>query len=288
MLAENSVAHCGWKVDTCFSRVMRATSRCAIPAILFMVIYALPGLAQPKKALTLDDISDLIKNGVRPNRIVQLVEEHGVGFELDNRALQRLKQDGANETVLSAVKRMSARYTEANQQIRRQQEEARRKREEETKPKGAEQKRQQAKVTQEAARKVDETKRRAQEEAKQKSQRVNLLSREEVGRVASLQNVASTEEGEVSGELVNHSKQTLREVRLQILYSWRWKNEHRPGPDDPGRATYYVLDKEIPPGQTVRFNYKPSPPLPAREDGQFDISVKVAGFAQVFPGAAAR
>jgi hypothetical protein len=115
-----------------------------------------------------------------------------------------------------------------------------------------------------------------------------LLSREDVGRVASLRNVMTTEEGEVSGELVNHSKQTLREVRLQILYSWRWENEHRPGRDDPGRATYYVLDKEIPAGQTVRFNYKPSPPLPAREDGQFDISVKVAGFAQVFPGGAAR
>jgi hypothetical protein len=86
--------------------------------------------------------------------------------------------------------------------------------------------------------------------------------------------------------VVNHSKQTLREVRLQTLYSWRWKNENRPGKDDPGRATYYLLDKEIPPGQTVRFGYKPSAPLAARDDGEFDISVKVAGFAQVFPGVA--
>jgi hypothetical protein len=268
---------------------MRATRRCAILAIFFMVVYALPGLAQPKKGLTLDDISDLIRNGVRPNRIAQLVEERGVAFELDDRALRRLKQDGANDAVLAAVKKMSATYVEGSQQIRRQQEdEARRKREEEAKRRADEQKRQQAKGTQEAARKVDETRRRAQEEAKQKSQRVNLLSREEVGRVASLQNVASTDEGEVSGELVNHSKQTLREVRLQILYSWRWKNEHRPGRDDPGRATYYVLDKEIPPGQTVRFNYRPSPPLPVRDDGEFDISVKVAGFAQVFPAGAAK
>jgi hypothetical protein len=265
MLAEDSVVHWGWKVDACFSPVIRAACRFTIFATCFMVFYALPGLAQLKKGLTLNEISDLIKNGVTPNRIVQLVEERGVGFELDDRALQRLKQDGANDSVLSAVKKMSARYTEASQQIRRQ-------------PKG----------TQEAGRKVEETKRRTQEEAKQKSQRVNLLSREEVGRVASLQNVASTEEGEVSGDLVNHSKQTLREVRLQILYSWRWKNEHRPGKDDPGGATYYVLDKEIPPGQTVRFNYKPTPPLPARDDGEFDISVKVAGFAQVFPPSAAR
>ena len=101
-------------------------------------------------------------------------------------------------------------------------------------------------------------------------------------------NVTSTEQGEVSGELVNYTKQTLREVRLQILYSWRWKDEHHPGRDDPGRAAYHLLDQEIPPGQTVRFNYKPSPPLVAREDGQFDISVKVVGFAQVFPGTAQR
>ena len=103
-------------------------------AIFFMVVYTLPGLAQPRNALTLNDISDLIKNGVRPNRIAQIVEERGVGFELDDRALRRLNQDGANETVLAAVKKMSARYTEERQQARRQQEEeARRKREKEAK-----------------------------------------------------------------------------------------------------------------------------------------------------------
>ena len=99
-----------------------------------MVISALPGFTQSGKVLTLNEISDLIKNGVSPNRIAQLVEEHGVGFELDDRAMRRLKQDGANDTVLSAVKKMSARYAEERQQIKRQQEEeAKRKREEEAK-----------------------------------------------------------------------------------------------------------------------------------------------------------
>jgi hypothetical protein len=268
MLTENSVADCGWKIDSCFSRDIRAMSRCAILAIFFIVVYALPGLAQ--KALTLNDISDLIKNGVRPSRIAQLVEDHGVGFELDDRALQRLKQDGANDAVLSAVKKMSARYVEDKRSHGLQEARGPRK----------------AKPVTELAQ------RRAQEvptlKARQGAGGATLLTREEVGRVASLQNVASTEEGEVSGELVNHSKQTLREIRLQILYSWRWKNENHPGRDDPGRATYYVLDKEIPPGQTVQFNYKPSPPLASRDDGEFDISVKVAGFAQVVPPGAAR
>jgi hypothetical protein len=240
--------------------------RRVILAIFFMVVYALPGLAQPRNALTLNDISDLIKNGVRPNRIAQLVEEHGVGFELDDRAARRLKQDGANETVLSAVKKMSARYIEGRRSLGLQEARA-----------------EKARAIEAQAR----AKRAIEEQARAKSRvQEAVVSREDVGRVASLRNVMSTEEGEVSGELVNHSKQTLREVRLQILYSWRWNNEHRPGKDDPGRATYYVLDKEIPPGQSVGFNYKPTPPLPARDDGQFDISVKVAGFAQVFPGTA--
>jgi hypothetical protein len=257
--------------------------RRVILAIFFLIVYALPGFAQPRKALTLNDIGDLIKNGVRPNRIAQLVEERGVGFELDDRALRQLNQDGANETVLAAVKKMSARYSEERQQARRQQdEEARRKREEEAKRReeekrrADEQKRQQSKVT-ELARKTEEAK-------KQKGTAATLSSSEAAGRVVSLRNVMSTEAGEVSGEVVNNSKQTLRDVRLQVLYSWRWKNEHQPGKDDPGKAIYHVLDKEIPPGQTVRFHYQPSPPFASRDDGQFDIGVKIVGYAEVFPG----
>ena len=245
--------------------------RRAMMAIFFMVVYTLPGLAQPRNALTLNDISDLIKNGVRPNRIAQIVEERGVGFELDDRALRRLNQDGANETVLAAVKKMSARYTEERQQARRQQEEeARRKREKEAKRR-EDQKLQQAKIT---------------EATRRPATAASLSSSDAAGRVVSLRDVMSTEAGEVSGEVVNNSKQTLRDVRLQILYSWRWKNEYQPGKDDPGKAIYHVLQQEIPPGQTVRFNYEPSPPFASREDGQFDIGVKVVGFAQVFPGSA--
>jgi hypothetical protein len=96
-----------------------------------------------------------------------------------------------------------------------------------------------------------------------------------------LRNV-TVKDGEVSGEVVNNSPATLRDVQLQILYSWRWKDEFHPGKDDPGGAVYLTVDKEIPPGQSARFNYKPSPPLPARKDGYFDISVKVVGFTQVY------
>jgi hypothetical protein len=100
-------------------------------------------------------------------------------------------------------------------------------------------------------------------------------------QVVGLRNVTAKED-ELAGEVVNISQQTLRDVQLRILYSWRWSNEFHPGADDPGRAIYQTIDREIPPGQSARFNYKPSPPFPTRKDGYFEITVKVVGFTQVY------
>jgi hypothetical protein len=66
---------------------------------------------------------------------------------------------------------------------------------------------------------------------------------------------------------LNNSKQVLRDVEIEILYSCQWKNEFRPGKDNPGRAVTLKIDKEIPPDQSVPFNYKPSPPLPVQTTG---------------------
>jgi hypothetical protein len=107
-----------------------------------------------------------------------------------------------------------------------------------------------------------------------------LIPPEQAAQIVSVRNVTDRD-GEISGELVNNSRQTLRDIQLQILYSWRWKDEFHPGTNDPGRAIYITVDKDIPPGQNARFNYKPSPPLQARNDGYFDVSVKVVGFSQV-------
>jgi hypothetical protein len=97
-----------------------------------------------------------------------------------------------------------------------------------------------------------------------------------------LKNVKIGKDGEISGEVVNTSKETIRDVELQILYSWRWKDEFHPGTDDPGRAVYLTIDREIVPGQSAPFNYKPSPPLPVRKDGYFDISLKFVGFTRIY------
>jgi hypothetical protein len=108
-----------------------------------------------------------------------------------------------------------------------------------------------------------------------------VIAGDEVGRIVTIRNV-SIKNGEVSGEVVNNSSDTLRDVVLEIRYSWRWSDEFHPGKDDPGRTVYYTAAKEIPPGGSARFEYKPSPPLPVRRDGSFVIDVKVAGFERVY------
>ena len=108
-----------------------------------------------------------------------------------------------------------------------------------------------------------------------------VVAGNDVSRFATLRNV-STKNGEVSGEVVNNSSDTLRDVVLEIRYSWRWADEFHPGKDDPGRTVYYTAAKEIPPGGSARFDYKPSPPLPERRDGSFVIDVKVAGLERVY------
>jgi hypothetical protein len=108
-----------------------------------------------------------------------------------------------------------------------------------------------------------------------------LIGPDQAAQIITVRNVTE-KNGEVRGELVNNSRQTVRDIELQILYSWRWKNEFHPGTDDPGRAVYFAIKKELPPGQSEQFEYRPSPPLAARSDGYFDVTVKVVGFAQVY------
>ena len=109
------------------------------------------------------------------------------------------------------------------------------------------------------------------------------LFAENADKVVSLRNL-TTNVNEVSGEIVNNSKDPVRDVNLQILYSWRWNNEMHPGTNDPGQAFYQIVEPEIAPGQSTRFSFKPPTPMTTRRDGYYDIIVKVVGYSQVYRG----
>src|SRR5207237_6045544 len=87
---------------------------------------------------------------------------------------------------------------------------------------------------------------------------------ESADKVVSLRNVTATVT-EVSGEVVNNSSNAVRDVNVEILYSWRWNNEMHPGTDDPGGAVGHMIDTDITPGHSARYNYNPQSPVYARE-----------------------
>ena len=86
----------------------------------------------------------------------------------------------------------------------------------------------------------------------------------------------------VSGEIVNTSPWPLRDVELLVQRRWHWMNEFLPGENNPGMAVFYKVEREIPPGGSVRFTYgQPSPPSTPDVAGQFETVVSVAGFEQI-------
>ncbi len=88
-------------------------------------------------------------------------------------------------------------------------------------------------------------------------------------------------DGAVSGLLTNTSPRLVRDIRLLIRHRWLWRNEKTPGTDNPGRAEYHTVRENIPPEVSVKFSYRPNRPLPVRDDGYFQTSVEVVGFAEV-------
>ncbi|GIW41492.1 MAG: hypothetical protein KatS3mg076_2069 [Candidatus Binatia bacterium] len=90
-------------------------------------------------------------------------------------------------------------------------------------------------------------------------------------------------DGNVSGFVVNRSSREIRDVRLLVRHVWYWKDEQNPGEESPGRAVFYTVKGELPPGARKPFTYQPDPPLPDRADGHFRTLVEVAGYSEVLP-----
>lgn len=110
----------------------------------------------------------------------------------------------------------------------------------------------------------------------------SVRTRDEIARILSIDKL-SIADGAVSGEVVNRSANSVRDVQLFIRYTWLWDNETRPGKADPGTSAYYTLPSEIPPDGRAPFTFKPSSPLAKASGGHFESSVAVAGFTEIIP-----
>lgn len=109
-----------------------------------------------------------------------------------------------------------------------------------------------------------------------------VLEGNESSRVVAIRNL-TVKDGTVSGDLVNTSPRTLRDVQLLIRHTWLWKNEMHPGEDSASDAVYYTVEGDIPAGGTKPFTYRPASPLSSRPDGSYETTVSVAGYSEIIP-----
>jgi hypothetical protein len=110
-----------------------------------------------------------------------------------------------------------------------------------------------------------------------------VLSQQQASSVLAIDKVA-VQDGAVTGEIRNNSKNTVRDVQLFIRYTFLWKDEFHPGKESPSAIFYHAVSGEIAPGKSLPFKFTPAPPLPRRSDGRFEPpTVSIAGFTQVIP-----
>jgi len=110
-----------------------------------------------------------------------------------------------------------------------------------------------------------------------------VASQQQAASVLAVDRVA-VQDGTVTGEIRNESKNTVRDVQLFIRYTFLWKNEFHPGKESPSAAFYPTVSGEIAPGKSLPFKFTPDPPLPKRMDGRFEApSVSIAGFTEIIP-----
>lgn len=84
---------------------------------------------------------------------------------------------------------------------------------------------------------------------------------------------------ELSGTLVNLTDHELRDIRLRASDVFLWRNETRPGTDDPSRSEELVVKGPIPPRGALQFT-APRTPLPDRDDGDFTTRIEVTSLTQ--------
>ena len=258
------------------------------------VVLGLNSLAIAQQ-MSVADVETLLTGSVAQKRIEDLVKERGIDFELTDDLKIKFSKLGAGPgvirsleyaSVISRINRRKAENAKEDEIVKEQ-----RKTGETAKPpaKADPAPDKQEVKSSEAVKKPPVT---APAEQKASSAGRTDISHEKAvklpdqleptaDQVLTLEKIA-IRDGEVSGELVNRSPQGVYGIELQVLYSWRWNNDFHPGRDDPGRAEYFKIEREISPGQRVPFVHQPSPPLPVRKDGTFEITIKVISFTKIF------
>ena len=104
-----------------------------------------------------------------------------------------------------------------------------------------------------------------------------LVQPDDISRSVIIQDL-SQQGDRVAGVITNLSDKPVRDVRLQIVFSWLWADEHRQGTDDPSFVATEVIHDEIAPRGQTSFGYSYPAANTMRQDGTFLVDAKIVGF----------
>jgi len=107
-----------------------------------------------------------------------------------------------------------------------------------------------------------------------------VVAPEEIVRALALENLV-VQNDRVAGVILNTSSQRVRDVKLRIVFSWLWADEHRQGTDDPSFAVTEIVHDELPPQGSLTFGYSYPSAMSARRDGRFLVDVRIIGFSTI-------
>jgi hypothetical protein len=76
-------------------------------AVFIALAFCLPGLKAEKKALTKENVLELLTGGVLPERVAAIVRERGVSFKLTRAVEDQIRQAGGNDELLKAIRELA-------------------------------------------------------------------------------------------------------------------------------------------------------------------------------------
>lgn len=78
--------------------------------LIAVIVFHSGAYGQERGPLSEANIEKLLRAGVTPRRMVTLIEEHGVKFEVTEEVRERLKKAGADAEVMEAVEKAGVEF----------------------------------------------------------------------------------------------------------------------------------------------------------------------------------
>lgn len=216
--------------STWFRKKIAVTAFQTLVIVLALLTLGWNSWGQAKRPLKAEDVEQLLIGGVTQERMVQLIRDGGVTFEMTPALKERFAKAGAGAEVMQAIESASGEYVKkALEAARRAEEDAKRKQQE------AKLKEIEAAKAEASKRKAEEEKNKLAEEAKRKAieadnQRLADEKRkreEDARKVAALNKLKAAEEAKRRADELTKKKAAEDEVRRIEEATKQQENQRR-------------------------------------------------------------